>query len=430
MNGKRPDYDKNKSMLKKINVVSRGRRKPGMDGIKIMLIMAAMMAAVVMVFMYIGNLNLSQGTADIPENVDETPLPTQTPFVDEPIIPFVPPVIDEEMLFYPDEGGLLELPVNGATGWAAASSSLREAEGDNAALVTTLSPGQAFTILEEEGYWWRVRLPNGTMGWVDHRRCFINLPDVLPSIVYEVTNAGESVFRSSGFPLPNITGERLYSARAFNERLGRYEYIVPSMYPMAQALFNAQRIALDNSLTLVINEAFRPWVTQQDVARSMNQLLSQNQAANAAIVDSPWTVGWFIASETSGHQRGSSVDTSLANVREVEIRSTGDYSYKHVTSYRILNMGGAIHELSPTSAIMDYPTGISSSQILGGTVTLSRNVSPAVIRMQWFLASAGLRPLSSEWWHFDHIPSNNLALDAQINGNFFTESVYSEPPVR
>ena len=42
-----------------------------------------------------------------------------------------------------------------------------------------------FDIWQESGAYWQVCLLDGTVGWLENELCMINLPDVLPSIVYE-----------------------------------------------------------------------------------------------------------------------------------------------------------------------------------------------------------------------------------------------------
>jgi D-alanyl-D-alanine dipeptidase len=405
------DREENRAILKKVNRISTGRKKAGLDGVKIIVIMAGLMAVIAGFLIFIGNMDFPQPERRVQENgyEENIPQPTVNPTVytddNDDFVPFVPPEIDEDMVFYHEEGGRLELPVIGATGWVAVNSILREAPGAGEAQVRSLTAGQAFTILAENGDWWRVRLSDGeTIGWVDHRRCMINLPDVLPSIIYKVSNAGQSLFRSSGFALEGITGEQLYSARAFNERLGRDEYIVPGMYPLARALHIAQQMALSRNHSFVIYEAYRPRTTQRTIVDGMNHLIRTNPLVNSAIVDSPWTLAWFISTGVSSHQRASAIDTSLARINDTEIKQTGSYSFLHFPNYSLIDTGTQMHELSPASAIMESPQGISAAAILGGINMTGSAVTAGIVRMQFFLASAGFTPLASEWWHFDHPP--------------------------
>lgn len=422
--------DENKAIIKKVNRVSKGRKKPGIDGVKLVVIMITMMVVIAGFLIFIGNFSLPESWLPTPNANEPEPTPTTAP-PEEVLVPFIFPEVDEDMLFFPRRGGRLELPVTGATGWVAANTALREAANVTSQRLADLVAGLAFTILSESGDWWYVRLSDGeTTGWVDKRRCFINLPDVLPSIIYSVSNASASLFRSSGFDLPNVTGYPLYSAKTFNERLGRDEYIVPGLYLLARALFVVQQNALENGDTLVIYEVYRPMSAQKTVLDAMNELKRNNTTVNAAFADSYWNLTWYISSGVSNHQRGAAVDASLARIRDMEIKQTGDYSFFHISRYTEIYTKTQIHELSPASAITDFPRSIMARQIINESIETTDAVTPGIKRMQNYFALAGFNLLASEWWHFDHQPSVNTASSAGITGEFYTETIYSEPPVR
>ena len=59
-----------------------------------------------------------------------------------------------------------------------------------------LAAGDMFYIRQESGAYWQVCLLDGTVGWLENELCMINLPDVLPSIVYENPNAKASIFKT------------------------------------------------------------------------------------------------------------------------------------------------------------------------------------------------------------------------------------------
>ena len=95
---------------------------------------------------------------------------------------------------YMEQGGYFELPVSGATGWVAVpSASLRNSPQSDAEVYLTLLAGQGFAILEEVGEWWYVQVNDEQSGWISSYLCFINLPDVVPSIIYRITNDTLSV---------------------------------------------------------------------------------------------------------------------------------------------------------------------------------------------------------------------------------------------
>ena len=156
----------------------------------------------------------------------------------------------------PENHGGLELPIHGATGYTSVELPLwddlstRETAAvppaETASAVPTetlpaatptptppsptegalavLSPGTAFVVLRESGEFWQVECVwkgHQITGWLEHRYCMVNLPDVLPSMVYNATNTYDSQFRACGQSLEGITGQALYGAgKTYNPRLG------------------------------------------------------------------------------------------------------------------------------------------------------------------------------------------------------------------
>ena len=139
--------------------------------------------------------------------------------------------------------GDLELPVNGATGYASVLMDLKATADAGSETISELEAGTVFEVLEEVGDWWYVRTATES-GWVQHLYCFINLPDVVPSIIYDNTNTYASKFVSSGKAIPGITGVALYDGKAYNMRLGKVSDIVPVLYSMSKKIYLAQQAAL------------------------------------------------------------------------------------------------------------------------------------------------------------------------------------------
>ena len=329
---------------------------------------------------------------------------------------------------YPEQGGRIELPVCGATGWAASAMSLRIEPNQRADVVGNLAPGQGFTILAEYGDWWNVRIGGSedATGWVLHRGCFINLPDVIPSLVFDITNAYSSMKRSSGYEIPGISGYVLYDAWAFNHRLGRYEFIVPVLYSTSKRIFKAQQAALADGNTIIIYEAFRPRATQQSVVSNLQRLMDSNATVRHAINTPPWSIGWFISTGISNHQRGVAIDVGLGRIISYETRTSGAYAYTHVIAFERHVMPTPMHELSPQAATFNRP--ISSSSFDAWRIAIPANtMTEGANLLQRYLTDAGFAPLASEWWHFNDLTGVKIANDIGIRGEFFTNTVYSVP---
>lgn len=276
-----------------------------------------------------------------------------------------------------------------------------------------LEPGTAFAILNESGDWWMVQLVSGETGWVEHRYCLINLPDVIPSIIYNDTNAYSSVFVSSGKDIPNVTGQALYQCKARNERLGRTEFMMPVLYAMAKNVCRAQQKALSEGNTLVLYEGFRPYEAQMSVVNNLSALSRRDPAVRAGITTRPWNISWFIATGASNHQEGYAMDVSLAKVYRSRIITIGGHEVVQVDEYEEYAMPTPIHELSMAAATYTSPVAIFSK-----TAWRTAEMAPAMAAsqparaLQRYCTGADLTPLASEWWHF-----NDLAAYSQIRNH-------------
>ena len=354
-------------------------------------------------------------------NVADT-IPAET---DDPnpynIAPPSPPL---EGIYYDGE---FELPVNGATGYASVDIYVTESPYNYANRVAALQAGSAFMIILEQGDWWQIAT-DGISGWVQHAFCMINLPDVVPSIIYDNTNAYSSKFISSGRNIPNITGEALYSSRTYNERLGKHEFIMPVLYSTAKRVCAAQRIAMANGDTLVMYEAFRPYGVQMQIVKELTALSNADTDVRRGISASPWNITWFIATGVSNHQRGYAVDAGLAKAVQTAEEVTGNYIYVQVTESTLYTMPTPIHELSSASAIYTRPVDINSlTAWRNATYSQSMRENKPAQDLQRYFTEAGFTPLASEWWHFNDLHTLR-AITRYSNGNYETTVCLSAAP--
>jgi D-alanyl-D-alanine dipeptidase len=328
---------------------------------------------------------------------------------------------------YVEYVGDLELPVAGATGYAPTRLSVTATAGGSATSIGELAPGTAFLIISEDGDWWEISA-KGLSGWVRHNLCMINLPDVIPSIVYNNTNASRSLFVTSGQAIPDITGEKLYDAYFYNRRLGRDEYIMPAMYAMAKKIYKAQKSAAAEGNTLVLYEAFRPYPVQVKVSRALRILAMGDKTVDAGINAAPWSVTWFISSGVSIHQEGCAIDVSLATVLEAEENYVGEYIYRKPVDYYEFTMPSPLHELSKRSVMLTRPINISDTgNSLAKHYSEGMKNSVGAQKLQTYCMDAGLLPLASEWWHFNDMETRN-SLPLRGRGDFYITECYSAAP--
>jgi len=319
-----------------------------------------------------------------------------------------------------------ELPIEGAAGYASVSMKLRASPGGGAAATQTLSAGTPFRILNESGDWFHVEAESGS-GWVLSKYCLVNLPDIVPSMVYDATNTYASIARSSGHALPGVTGTGLYPGKQANDRLGERQFIMPVLYPMAKKIHAAQKMALENGETLVLYEAYRPFDVQMTIVRALSKLANENQTVLEGIASAPWTLSWFASTRLSNHQRGGAIDVSLARVTELSPATSGAYGYARVTGAQRYTMPTNMHELSRASAAFSAPVD-SKSRTAWRQAAPAPAMNDAAIRLQTYCAKAGLTPLASEWWHFNDLDTLALTSANPSTGRYTLTKCLSAPP--
>lgn len=347
------------------------------------------------------------------------------------------------------ESGEFELPLAGTHGICA---------GDT----DGLKAGTAFTILEEQGDKFLVYLgeEKGTQ-LVTSSKVMVNLPDLIPSIIYKDSNAQSSEFRSLGNNM-SVTGTKLYAAKQNNAKLGYAEYIMPVQYIMAKKIMQAQKVAQSKGLSIVLYEGFRPMSAQESVKNALNELAAQNQDVNAAINHGNFSKSFYIAQGASNHQRGAAVDVSLATVNSKKTITVGDRTVEVPDSYKEFEGGTVSTNGSGVRSVMfdtpsdiaytttysadsteatRMPTKMHELSYLAGTFNSTTSTyvkgdwqkklnagtdfsynelwTQGAKTLQDIFVGADMEPLSSEWWHFNDLDANSWAAkDSSVTGNF------------
>ena len=315
-----------------------------------------------------------------------------------------------------------ELPVEGATGFAAIQMDLFDNPSSTATVVEKLAAGTAFTIKGESLDFFFVDAVTENsefVGWVKKDITLINLPDIITSIVYYDSNSDSSLFKSSGVDLPNITGNQLYNCYVYNGRFNRKQYIMPVLYPFACKIMQAQTAALAEGNSLKIYETYRPHSVQKNVSGTLKSLMSSNSTVYSGIAS--WGMGWFIATSYSNHQRGRAMDVSLVKVLEMDEHPTGDCSYWEVVAYSEYDMPTEMHELSTRAVTFQY--GVNAQYWKSTPLSKGMKDSEGAQLLQRYCTDAGMTPLASEWWHFD----DNSCMN-KCTGEFLINTCLSETP--
>ncbi|SFC69123.1 SH3 domain-containing protein [Alkalibacterium subtropicum] len=322
--------------------------------------------------------------------------------------------------------GSFELPVIGAAGYTSVNQTLYKDPDVDAKVIRELKPGTPFKIKGEAGDYWQVEA-DSFEGWIEHRFAFINLPDVVPSIIYDHTNSYDSRFKTSYMDIPELTGEPLNPMIDYNERLEEEEYVMPILYQTAKKVFHAQQLALQNGDTLVVYETFRPRELQLLVNEEMEKLAEENEEVAAGITEKPWSLTWFINMKVSNHQRGMAIDLSLAKVEELTDQTIGDFKALKVQEYTEYTMHTPIHELSVESAVFNRPIASADREGWKELAVNPKMAEPA-LKLQSYMVEAGFNPLASEWWHFNDVDALEDLEKAAGNGKFLIKETVNRAP--
>ncbi len=323
--------------------------------------------------------------------------------------------------------GEFELPPEGSTAYAICPQPLYASSDTNAFVLVQLPAGAVLRVLEvsEEERWMRVAY-DATEGWAQTALIAINLQDVVPSILYDDTDAYASAFRAQGREIPGITGLALYNAKAYNPRFDQEMFIMPVLYHAAKKFCLAQKAALAAGYCLRVYEFFRPMETQLAIARQLEALAAEDPEVQAGISTPPWNSDWFIATWRSNHQMGYAGDISMVRILEQDTASCSGYEYTRLLAFEELPMPTAIHEMSSAAASMQYPINPESAD--WRNVPAAQTMTEASLLLQTFCADAGLTPLASEWWHFNDNEAVTQENRDHAVGNFVPSQCVSVAP--
>lgn len=260
----------------------------------------------------------------------------------------------------------------GATAWGSYKGgylNMRPGAGSNTGnILTTIPNGTALKILEtknaSDGKMWFKVTYNSKTGYVYADYTMVNLPDIIPSIYYNITNSSESIYKIGDMNISSVTEKNLY---------GWEDGVVPVNYIAAKKLQAAQTTALSKGYSLKIYDSYRPL--------SVSELLYSKCGAMYKSYPK-WTgsysLSWFIA-KSSSHNQGGSLDLTIVN------KTTGVE----------LPMQTPMHMLDYRSA------------------TTMNNIHAKLLAS--LMTGAKFTTLKSEWWHFYGLSSSQSGSLAHCN---------------
>lgn len=332
--------------------------------------------------------------------------------------------------------GDFELPLDGSMGIAVSKLDMHDADGN---VIGQMAAGTEFTILAESDSDLKTELREDRSGvtltgevsddivYIDKDFVMINLPDVIPSIIYDNTNSYSSLLSSKGYSIANLTGEALYQTKYYNERLGEDEYVFPVLYTTAKKIKKVQEQMLADGNSLKLYESYRPFETQLKIIDALTEAMKTNSEINATITGAPWGKSWFIALKRSNHQRGCAIDATMVKVTGTEQKTAGSYRYTAVTTYEEYEMPTQIHDMSADSIALTNPVE-SMDREAWKSDPIAPTMTDAAVKLQNYMTANEMYPLASEWWHFNDIDSRENSDSNSGAGDFYITGCTSKTP--
>ncbi len=269
-----------------------------------------------------------------------------------------------------DKIGNFSATLYGAIAWTNRNVNIRREPIENSKLLGTIPTGAKLTILSSDNPTTKyIKISyNGIIGYVYSDFLLINLPDVIPGIVYYITNADKSLYKAANTSIADVTGKNLYGfSKKYNAKIGKNTYYVPLLYPVAKQLQGAYNIAKKDGYNLKIYDTYRPNDVTKYVNSKFRSLYNSNNNVKK-LVDydkngSYWGPGWFLANNVSTHNKGIALDLTLTDKNNNELKAQ--------TTMHMLD----------TRSTVKYNNSMAN-------------------KLRSIMTSQGFETLESEWWHF------------------------------
>jgi len=284
--------------------------------------------------------------------------------------------------------GSFDYTLYGTTAWVARYSSNEpylclnsEAKVQNTC--NKLSAGTKVTITGNvtNGYFPVKVNSTGATGYIWANSTFVNLPDLMPSMRYDIKSAYANNFISGGYSIPNITNVKLYKFSKYsNSKIGRSEYYAPLLYPVAIKLQNALNSARSQGYNFIIYDTYRPTPVEKTIYTNYMNLYNNNATVRAAINRNGYNLSWFMTTGYSKHSQGIAIDMGLTNSSGTVLAAQTNY--------------GVLDE----SSVVDYNNSNAN-------------------KLKSLMTNAGFFSLKSEWWHYDM--RNDGTLNSRLYEGFY-----------
>ena len=192
-----------------------------------------------------------------------------------------------------DKIGNFSATLYGAIAWTNRNVNIRREPIENSKLLGTIPTGAKLTILSSDNPTTKyIKISyNGIIGYVYSDFLLINLPDVIPDIVYYITNADKSLYKAANTSIADVTGKNLYGfSKKYNAKIGKNTYYVPLLYPVAKQLQGAYNIAKKDGYNLKIYDTYRPNDVTKYVNSKFRSLYNSNNNSAVFVHENDFTL--------------------------------------------------------------------------------------------------------------------------------------------
>ena len=195
--------------------------------------------------------------------------------------------------------GTFSATLYNAIAWANQSLNVRKSANGNSSKIGTIPTGGKMAILsamDSKTKYIKVKYGK-TTGYVYSNYIMINLPDVIPDMYYEITNAKGSIYKSAGYSISGVTEKNLYGfTKKYNSKIGKETYYAPLLFPVAKQLQKAYNVAVKQGYNLKVYDSYRPYPVTKSVYSRFLTLYNNNSTVRQKILydknGAYWGPGW------------------------------------------------------------------------------------------------------------------------------------------
>lgn len=301
--------------------------------------------------------------------------------------------------------------IEGATGWGTTTLAVYWTDSSDSSRIEQIPAKEPFRILSRYSDDMLQVEYNGMTGYVKTDYVLINLPDVEPDIIYNLTNATGSIFtatteRGTVNQKLDLYGTQIYyngdtaayynsdtysrtagsrAGKIWNSKLGKYEFAVPILFTAAEKISKARTLALADGYDFKIYDAYRPNTATQLMNTSFNSLYGQT---GSALHLAGYNTSFYVASALSAHNIGCAIDLTMVQGSEEA------------------EMPTQMHVLSGDAVLLNYSdTGRTAHELYGQPYdyydeNFANTMTEDARRLCWYMIHSGMTGLGSEWWHY------------------------------